>query len=200
MGLRLLAITTTMLTGAIFAAQPALAQKHGGTLKYYHRDNPPTTSIHEEATISTVNPFMAVFNNLVLFDQSKPREGLDTIVPDLAESWSWSEDGKRITFKLRQGVKWHDGQPFTSKDVGCTFDLLLGKAKDGLRLNPRQGLVSERGERQAGRRFRGHARAQGAAAILARHAGVRLLPDISLPRLPTGNADEADRDRTVPVR
>jgi peptide/nickel transport system substrate-binding protein len=138
MGLRLLAITTTMLTGAIFAAQPALAQKHGGTLKYYHRDNPPTTSIHEEATISTVNPFMAVFNNLVLFDQSKPREGLDTIVPDLAESWSWSEDGKRITFKLRQGVKWHDGQPFTSKDVGCTFDLLLGKAKDGLRLNPRQ--------------------------------------------------------------
>lgn len=138
MGLRLLAITTTILAGAILAAQPALAQKKGGTLKYYHRDNPPTTSIHEEATISTVNPFMAVFNNLVLFDQSKPREGLDTIVPDLAESWSWSEDGKRITFKLRQGVKWHDGKPFTSKDVGCTFDLLLGKAKDGLRLNPRQ--------------------------------------------------------------
>ena len=138
MGLRLLAITTTILAGAILAAQPALAQKKGGTLKYYHRDNPPTTSIHEEATISTVNPFMAVFNNLVLFDQSKPREGLDTIVPDLAESWNWSEDGKRITFKLRQGVKWHDGKPFTSKDVGCTFDLLLGKAKDGLRLNPRQ--------------------------------------------------------------
>jgi peptide/nickel transport system substrate-binding protein len=107
MGLRLLAITTTILTGTVLAVQPALAQKHGGTLKYYHRDNPPTTSIHEEATISTVNPFMAVFNNLVLFDQSKPREGLDTIVPDLAESWNWSEDGKRITFKLRQGVKWH---------------------------------------------------------------------------------------------
>jgi peptide/nickel transport system substrate-binding protein len=138
MGLRLLAITTTILTSTVLAVQPTLAQKHGGTLKYYHRDNPPTTSIHEEATISTVNPFMAVFNNLVLFDQSKPREGLDTIVPDLAESWNWSEDGKRITFKLRQGVKWHDGKPFTSKDVGCTFDLLLGKAKDGLRLNPRQ--------------------------------------------------------------
>jgi peptide/nickel transport system substrate-binding protein len=60
MGLRLLAITTTILAGAILAAQPALAQKKGGTLKYYHRDNPPTTSIHEEATISTVNPFMAV--------------------------------------------------------------------------------------------------------------------------------------------
>ena len=126
------------LAAAMLASAPAPAQKQGGTLKYYHRDNPPTASIHEEATVSTVNPFMAVFNNLVLFDQAKPSESLETIVPDLAESWSWSADKKKVTFKLRQGVKWHDGKPFTSKDVGCTFDLLLGKAKDGLRLNPRQ--------------------------------------------------------------
>jgi peptide/nickel transport system substrate-binding protein len=122
----------------LMSATSALAQKQGGTLKYYHRDNPPTTSIHEEATVSTVNPFMAVFNNLVLFDQTIPRNALDTIVPDLAESWTWSDDKKHITFKLRQGVKWHDGNPFSAKDVVCTFDLLLGKAKDGLRLNPRQ--------------------------------------------------------------
>jgi peptide/nickel transport system substrate-binding protein len=81
---------------------------------------------------------MAVFNNLVLFDQGKPANSLDTIVPDLAESWTWSADGKQVAFKLRQGVKWHDGKPFTAKDVGCTFDLLLGKAKEPLRLNPRQ--------------------------------------------------------------
>jgi peptide/nickel transport system substrate-binding protein len=123
---------------ATLTSGPAAAQKAGGILKYYHRDNPPTTSIHEEATVSTVNPFMAVFNNLVLFDQSKPVNSLDTIVPDLAESWTWSADKKEVTFKLRHGVKWHDGKPFTAKDVGCTFDLLLGKAKDGLRLNPRQ--------------------------------------------------------------
>jgi peptide/nickel transport system substrate-binding protein len=137
MGSRL-SVPVAMLAVLIATALPAPAQKHGGTLKYYHRDNPPTTSIHEEATVSTVNPFMAVFNNLVLFDQAKPINSLDTIVPDLAESWNWSGDNKQITFKLRQGVKWHDGKPFTSKDVGCTFDLLLGKAKDGLRLNPRQ--------------------------------------------------------------
>jgi peptide/nickel transport system substrate-binding protein len=47
----------------VFAA-PALAQKQGGTLRISHRDNPPSASIHEEATISTVLPFMAVFNNL----------------------------------------------------------------------------------------------------------------------------------------
>lgn len=132
------AVAAVIMGIAACSGAPAAAQKSGGTLKYYHRDNPPTTSIHEEATISTVNPFMAVFNNLVLFDPAKPRESLETIVPDLAESWTWSSDARRITFKLRQGVKWHDGKPFTAKDVGCTFDLLLGKAKDGLRLNPRQ--------------------------------------------------------------
>jgi len=133
-----LAVAAAILGPTLMASQGAFAQKQGGTLKFYHRDNPPTASIHEEATVSTVNPFMAVFNNLVLFDQSKPSNSLDTIVPDLAESWSWSDDRKRFTFKLRQGIKWHDGKPFTSKDVGCTFDLLLGKAKEGLRLNPRQ--------------------------------------------------------------
>ena len=65
-------------------AQPALAQKQGGTLRIYHRDNLPSASIHEEATISTVAPFMGVFNNLLL-DQSKPLNTADTIVPDLAD-------------------------------------------------------------------------------------------------------------------
>ena len=135
---RLSTVSAAILAAVLVAGAPAAAQKQGGTLKYYHRDNPPTTSIHEEATVSTVNPFMAVFNNLVLFDQGKPVNSLETIVPDLAESWTWSADRKRLTFKLRQGIKWHDGKSFTSKDVGCTFDLLLGKAKEGLRLNPRQ--------------------------------------------------------------
>lgn len=67
---------------------PALAQKSGGILKIYHRDNPPSASILEEATNSTVIPFMSVFNNLVLYDQSKPQNSPDDIVPDLATSWS----------------------------------------------------------------------------------------------------------------
>src|SRR3984893_3217918 len=116
----------------------ALAQKSGGVLKMYHRDNPPSASIHEEATNSTVVPFMSVFNNLVLYDQGKPQNSPQDIVPDLAKSWSWSNDGKDLTFKLQEGVKWHDGQPFTAKDVVCTFDLLTGKGEDKLRRNPRR--------------------------------------------------------------
>ena len=115
----------------------ALAQKSGGVLRIYHRDNPPSASIHEEATNSTVVPFMAVFNNLVLYDQNKPQNSPQDIVPDLARSWSWGADGKALTFKLQEGVKWHDGQPFTAKDVVCTFDLLTGKGEQKLRRNPR---------------------------------------------------------------
>ena len=134
---------TAILLGGLLAALAcstgaALAQKSGGTLRMYHRDNPPTLSIHETATNSTVIPIMSVMNNLVLFDQGKPQNGPDTIVPDLAQSWSWSADNKALTFKLQEGVKWHDGKPFTAKDVVCTFDLLQGKAENKLRANPRQ--------------------------------------------------------------
>ena len=58
------------------ASEPAAAQKQGGTLRIYHRDNPPSASMHEESTISVIQPFMAVFNNLVLFDQNKPLNSL----------------------------------------------------------------------------------------------------------------------------
>jgi peptide/nickel transport system substrate-binding protein len=81
---------------------------------------------------------MGIFNNLVLYDQQVAQNSPQTIRPDLAESWAWSEDGKELTFKLRPGVKWHDGKPFTAKDVKCTWDLLQGKASDKLRINPRK--------------------------------------------------------------
>lgn len=119
-------------------ATPALAQKNGGVMKMYIHDNPPSASIHEEATTSTVVPFMGLYNNLVLFDQQIPQNSLETIRPDLAESWSWSDDGKNLTFKLVDNAKWHDGKPFTAADVKCTWDMLTGKSEtQKLRKNPR---------------------------------------------------------------
>src|ERR1044071_566797 len=106
----------------------ASAQKQGGILRIPHRDSPASMSIHEEGTISVVLPMMGVFNNLVMFDPKKKQNSLDDIVTDLAEKWAFSEDGKTLTFTLRQGVTWHDGKPFTAKDVVCTLDLLQGKA------------------------------------------------------------------------
>jgi len=121
-------------------ASPGWAQKAGGILKIQHMDTPPSASIHEEATVSTAIPFMSVFNNLVMFDQNVAKNSFESIVPDLATSWSWSSDGTKLSFKLRQGVKWHDGKPFTAKDVQCTFGLLLGA--DKLRRNPRSAWYS----------------------------------------------------------
>src|SRR5882672_4041245 len=122
----------------VAAAPPSLAQKSGGVLRVYHRDSPGSMSILEEATNSTEIPMMGVFNNLVLYKQDEPQNSLQTIIPDLATSWSSSEDGKQLTFVLRQGVKWHDGKPFTARDVRCTWELLLDKAADKLRGNPRK--------------------------------------------------------------
>src|SRR5580700_7271091 len=134
-------IQALALAGCIVAGLlggPALAQESGGVLKFYHRDSPASASIHEEATISSVAPFMGVFNNLAMFKQDEKQNRPEFIVPDLAESWSWNDDYTRLSFKLRQGVKWHDGQPFTAKDVKCTWDLLAGKSEQKLRLNPRK--------------------------------------------------------------
>ncbi len=124
---RLEATSIATLCIALLAATPAAAQKSGGTLRLYHNDNPPSTSLLEEATIASVTPFAAVFNNLVVFDPSKPHESLETVIPDLAESWSWDSTNTKLTFKLRQGVKWHDGKPFTASDVQCTWRMLIGK-------------------------------------------------------------------------
>ena len=65
---------------ALVAASPAAAQKRGGTLRLYHNDNPPSTSLHEEATIASVTPFAAIFNNLVVFDPAKVHESIDTVI------------------------------------------------------------------------------------------------------------------------
>jgi peptide/nickel transport system substrate-binding protein len=116
----------------------ALAQKQGGILRIPHRDNPPSASTLEEATISVTIPYMSIYNNLVLFDQAKPHESIETVVPDLATSWAWDDSKKKLTFKLREGVKWHDGKPFTAKDVQCTWHMLIGKANnEDFRKNPR---------------------------------------------------------------
>ena len=126
------------LLAALLSPHLAVAQKQGGVLKVYFFDSPASMSIHEEATIAAEGPMMGVFNNLVMYKQDVPQSGLQSIVPDLASEWSWDEDKSQLTFRLRQGVKWHDGKPFTAKDVQCTWDLLSGTSSEELRINPRK--------------------------------------------------------------
>ena len=138
MGTKYVALATAILASLTICTAQAAEPKHGGILHIYHRETPPSLSIHEEATFSVNAPAMAIFNNLIIYDQHKPQTSVDTIVPELATSWAWDKANTALTFKLRSGVKWHDGQPFTAKDVKCTFDLLQGKAQDKFRKNPRK--------------------------------------------------------------
>ena len=113
----------------------AVAQKSGGTLRMSIGSNPSSASLHEESSAYTLQPFMPVFNNLVIFDQQEKVVRPESIRPDLATEWSWSPDSTVLTFKLREGVKWHDGKPFTSADVKCTWDMIQEKRPNNWRKN-----------------------------------------------------------------
>src|SRR5689334_24750881 len=102
---RLLLLGITVLSLA--AASEVSAQKKGGILRITHRDSPASMSIHEEGTISTVMPIMSMFNNLIVFDPKERQNSLDKLEPDVATSWTWSDDGKSLTFTLRIHCMWH---------------------------------------------------------------------------------------------
>ena len=127
----------------VLAVSPTAAQtpRSGGVLNLMQREDLATGfSIHETATIATVWPAQPCFNNLVYFDPFKRAESADTVVPELAEKWSWQDGYRNLVFFLRRNVKWHDGQPFTSRDVKYTFDMVR-EAPDAtakLRVNPRK--------------------------------------------------------------
>jgi peptide/nickel transport system substrate-binding protein len=130
-------------TGTANTPSPAPSPngKRGGVLVAMDREDlAQGFSIHETATIGTVWPGMPCFNNLVIFDPFKALESPDTVLPELAEKWSWQDNYRNLVFFLRKNVKWHDGQPFTAKDVKYTFDMVR-EAKDAagkLRINPRK--------------------------------------------------------------
>ncbi len=89
----------------------------GGTLTVAQPGEPKTLDPHR----STLDVFRhsirsAVFDSLTWVDPSTL-----AVQPKLAESWTISKNGKTVTFKLRSGVKWHDGSPFTAKDVAFTI-------------------------------------------------------------------------------
>ena len=115
-----------LLVGAIAlapAAWAAIQPQVGGTLIYGAGADPD--SLDPANTDS--NPGEAVgrmMNNfLVKFDAKL------NLVPDLATSWTQSKDGLTWTFKLRKGVKFHDGTPFNAQVVKYNFDRFLGPEK-----------------------------------------------------------------------
>ena len=85
--LRVLAAASS-LSLALFAADAALAQKSGGTLKVGHFDSPASMSMLEESTAAVNRPMMGVLNNLVMYKQDVPQNSPQSIVAELATGWT----------------------------------------------------------------------------------------------------------------
>jgi peptide/nickel transport system substrate-binding protein len=114
--------------------------KRGGILNSVLTEDPPGLVVHESATISNVWPMSPCYSNLVIFDPLKPLDSAETVIPELAEKWSWQDNYRNLVFFLRRNVKWHDGRPFTAADVKYTFDAVR-EAPDSagkLRTSPRK--------------------------------------------------------------
>jgi len=85
-----------VLLAVLCAWDSASAQKRGGILRMYSIDSPANMSILEEATVFAQAPMADVFNNLVMFDQHVKQNSLQSILPDLASSWTSNEDGTEL--------------------------------------------------------------------------------------------------------
>ncbi|WP_158626035.1 ABC transporter substrate-binding protein [Arsenicitalea aurantiaca] len=112
--MRGLAVAFTALALMVPGLLPAQAQTEGGTFSLPINDDPQIWPVAGGLYNILVNK--TVYSGLVRYD-------LETLEPvgDLAESWEVSEDGTTYTFKLRENVTWHDGEPFTADDVVYTL-------------------------------------------------------------------------------
>jgi len=116
-----------------FGAGAAAAQtpKKGGTLNFSVVAEPPNYDCHGSTTFALVHPIAPHYSLLVKFDgKDYPK-----VIPDLAESWTVAPDKMSYTFKLRAGVKFHDGSPLTSDDIKASYDRII---------NPPEGVISIR--------------------------------------------------------
>src|SRR3989475_8163368 len=136
----LLALVVLLALIVVVAPVTAQSPKSGGVLVTSPLSATPSLSPHEESTIATVQQASPCFNNLLYFDPARKQESADTLIPELAEKWSWQDSYRNLVFLLRRDVKWHDGKPFTSQDVKYTFDTVRGApdARAKLKVNSRK--------------------------------------------------------------
>ncbi len=119
-----------LLAFSLYAAQ-SMTPRAGGELVFAVGGTPPSYDGHRETTFAMLHPIAPHYSTLLRFDpQNYPK-----IVGDVAESWTISRDALTYTFKLRRGIRFHDGSELTSKDVKATYDKIIF---------PPEGVVSAR--------------------------------------------------------
>src|SRR5256712_3651235 len=105
--------------------RPDPAAKRGGTLRYGVHTAPAHFDVHQSGTVANIGAQSPMYDTLL---RRSPKDG-QTIIPDLAQRWEISPDGKKYTFHRRKGVKFHDGADFTAEDVKATYDRIAHPPK-----------------------------------------------------------------------
>lgn len=112
-------------TGLLIAPEPD--PKRGGILRTAFGITTTSYDIYQGGNVAVLTH---LYDGLVRFN---PLDGLQSIIPSLATSWEIADDGLTYTFTLREGVTFHDGEPFTADDVVATFSRAI---------NPPEGIIS----------------------------------------------------------
>src|SRR6266436_2643742 len=135
-GLRFLAVGLGAALAATLPAGAAETPKRGGTLTYMiSADAPPTFDGHRETTYATVHSVSPFYSVLIRVDPNNPSSTTD-FVCDLCTAIPQPTDGgKTYTFKIRDGVKFHDGTPLTAADVAASWQHII---------HPPEGVLSPR--------------------------------------------------------
>ncbi len=131
---RMASLLTVLLIAAL--AMPARAQdkpRYGGELVFAVPAEPPSFDGHRENTFAVIHPISPHYSLLLRVHPDDPTS--IKIIGDLAESWTVSKDGLIYTFKIRKGVKFHDGSLLTARDIKASYDKIIF---------PPPGVASER--------------------------------------------------------
>src|ERR1700730_5495434 len=111
-----------LLIGAPFAAPAQETPKDGGVLNYViPADAPPSFDAHRETTYATIHSAAPFYSLLIRVNPQNPGSTTDFVCDLCTEMLTPTDDGKTYTFKIRQGVKFHDGSGLTAADVAASW-------------------------------------------------------------------------------
>jgi peptide/nickel transport system substrate-binding protein len=127
------------IVAALLLAVPAVADetpKHGGTLTYLiPADSPPSFDGHREETYATIHSAAPYYSVLIRANPMNPGDSTDIVCDLCTEMPKPTDGGKTWTFKIRSGVKFHDGTPLTAADIVASWNKIIF---------PPEGAVSPR--------------------------------------------------------
>jgi len=131
-------LAAASLGAVLFVAQAGAGEtpKYGGTLTYMiPADAPPSLDGHRETTYATVHSAAPFYSVLIRINPENPSSTTDFVCDLCTAMPQPTDDGKTYTFKIRDGVKFHDGSPLTSADVAASWNAII---------HPPEGVSSAR--------------------------------------------------------